>query len=157
MPSPVTNDGVVLEVLARSRFATDSDQDAVAFDLFTRAGWDPALYGLALSNNLSGVPATAESLARLKALIDKLPTRADEWRQPPVADARRFAGLKAEAATLAPTFLQTGQPTLIVQAMPNLFLSVEPPETAKARAQLQPPPQTAGNPWAKGPRPKSAP
>ena len=83
----------------------ESEADALGFNFYTRAGWDPNRFGDFFqtmidkgydkgNEMLSDHPSLSNRVADAKARAAKLPPQAKEWRQPPVADGQKFQDLQ---------------------------------------------------------------
>ena len=87
----------------------DEDQaDAMGFQFYTRAGWDPNKFGDFFqtmidkgydkgNEMLSDHPSLKNRVAAARERAAKLPAGASEWRRDPVAGKARFAELQARA------------------------------------------------------------
>jgi predicted Zn-dependent protease len=83
----------------------ETEADALGFKFYTCAGWDPNRFGDFFqtmidkgydkgNEMLSDHPSLSNRVADAKARAAKLPQQADEWRQPPVAEAQKFQDLQ---------------------------------------------------------------
>lgn len=90
----------------------EREADALGFDFFVRAGWDPnqfaGFFQTMIDKGLDGGasltsshPALSERVATAKKRAANLPASAAQWRRPPVADAARFAQIKARIREVA--------------------------------------------------------
>jgi predicted Zn-dependent protease len=137
--------------------------DAIAFTIYSRAGWDPTRFASLYQRMLegAGVASAAEAdraMLREKVIeaqrrTDGLPPAARDWAQPPVADDARFEELRAEArAVVARGGPRNDRIQLLLAAFPSaLAPGGETPTQARARQKLFPPPTAGGdNQWGKG-------
>jgi hypothetical protein len=139
--------------------AQEREADTIAFNVFTRAGWDPNRYPAVYEQLYKGnVPGVDRDLLREKTVdaIDRLlpavPAAAANWAHPPVADDTRFAQLQSETAAAASAAAGTTQSQLLLAAFPSCLDPTPGPVQARARQTLFPPPPvpTGDNQWGKG-------
>lgn len=142
-------------VVNRFDAAQEQAADELAFRLYTRAGWDPALFErlfTRLSDPGSGGPTgtapdrqpLATRGARARGMTAGVPKR---WRQRPVADARTFKALRQEAEErrhVSPAAEQGNREALLyLVAFPNCILSGDTEHQLDAQEMLRPPPPPA--------------
>ena len=83
----------------------ETEADAMGFQFYTRAGWDPNKFGDFFqtmidkgydkgNEMLSDHPSLGNRVAAAKERASKLPPQAKEWRQPPVAEGQKFQDLQ---------------------------------------------------------------
>jgi len=127
----------------------------IAFDIYLKAGWDPARFGevydrLAAEDS-SGVTFDIALLRELAKPPLPPPAAARDWAQPPVADDARFAQLQAETKAAAASAPRNERAELLLSALSSCLGPAEGPIQARARQQLFPPPQgPSENKWNKG-------
>lgn len=129
----------------------EREADYLGFNFYARSGWAPDRFGdffqtmidLGLDTGteyLSDHPTLKSRVAAAKEWAAKLPPNAASWRQPPVADAQRFAGLKARAKQLGatlPSDQTLANSQRILAAMPRSCLTPTiPPDQTRARKEL---------------------
>lgn len=128
-------------VVDRFKPSQERDADRLAFELYTRAGYDPAQFA-ALFDRLAQIPGPqapdhippAERAQAARSWARAVPR---ERRPLPVADPRTFATLRQRGAALAPTGSAEAQTILL--AFPNCLLSSDTPQQQAAQQQLRPP------------------
>jgi predicted Zn-dependent protease len=92
----------------------EEEADKLGFDFYTRAGWDPNLFGQFFQDMIdagydktpaiaSDHPTLASRVEAAKKWAAELPPSAQAWRKPPVADAAKFHQLQARANQVAKT------------------------------------------------------
>jgi len=129
-------------VVNRLKLPQEQKADRLAFEVYTKAGYDPARF-VALFENLAQVaapqaPGRIPPAARAQA-ARSWSDDAPKGRRPlPVADPRTFATLRGGAARLLPTGSPDAQ--LILRAFPNCLLAGDTPDQQAAQQQLRPPP-----------------
>jgi predicted Zn-dependent protease len=129
-------------VVNRLKLPQEQEADRLAFEVYTKAGYDPSRFA-ALFENLAQVaapqaPDRIPPAARAKA-AQSWAGEAPKVRRPlPVADPRTFATLRSGAARLSPTGSPDAQ--LILRAFPNCLLAGDTPDQQSAQQQLRPPP-----------------
>jgi predicted Zn-dependent protease len=133
--------------------------DAVAFTIYTKAGWDPTRYASLYQRMLeeNAAPADAdrallrEKVTEAQRRTDALPPAAREWAQPPVADDARFAQLQAETKTVVARANPADRVQLLLATFPSALAQGDTPAQARARQKLFPPPTAPpDNQWGKG-------
>jgi predicted Zn-dependent protease len=135
--------------------------DTIAFNIFTRAGWDPTRFASLYEQLYNGTTAGVDrNVLREKALdantrlLPAVPAAARDWAQPPVADDTRFNQLQDETKAVVAATPHGGQPQLLLAAFPNCLSPNPTPAQARARQTLFPPPPvpppTGDNQWGKG-------
>src|SRR5688500_4553527 len=83
----------------------ETEADALGFNFYTLAGWDPNRFGDFFqtmidkgydkgNEMLSDHPSLSNRVADAKARAAKLPPQAKEWRQRPVAEGQKFQDLQ---------------------------------------------------------------
>jgi predicted Zn-dependent protease len=83
----------------------ETEADAMGFQFYTHAGWDPNKFGDFFqtmidkgydkgNEMLSDHPSLGNRVAAAKERASKLPPQAKEWRQPPVAEGQKFQDLQ---------------------------------------------------------------
>lgn len=144
-------------VTMRPSASQDRAADALAFQIYAKAGWDPgrfaSVYQRMLDMNEPGVDRTRlkEKVIEAQRRADALPPAARDWGQPPVADEARFAQLQNEAKSLVATAARNQRAELLLAAFPNNLSSGNSPAQIEARQRLFPPaPVTSDNQWNKG-------
>jgi hypothetical protein len=139
--------------------AQEREADTIAFNVFTKAGWDPnrypAIYDTLYKGNVAGVDRSflrEKTVDAIERLLPAVPAAAANWAQPSVADDTRFAQLQSETAKVAPSTAGTPQSQLLLAAFPNCLNPTIAPAQARARQTLFPPPPvpTGNNQWGKG-------
>jgi predicted Zn-dependent protease len=126
----------------------EREADALGFQLFARAGWDPLAYG-----NLAERLQETQRANAARLMAEQLSLAALDWARPPIADARRFAAYQRTAQDLAHDEI-AGDLQLLLTAVPNcLTLSDRPEQLAAQQRLLTPPaPFDVPAPFEKGPR-----
>jgi len=134
-------------VTHRFTLAQERAADQLAFEFYTRAGYDPAKFA-ALFEHLSTLfpqPAAGDRVplvVRARLARDWAAPAPRERRPLPVADPRTFVSLRAQAAPLNPELTPT-QSQLFLRAFPNCVLSADTPDQQAAQQILRPvPPPT---------------
>lgn len=132
-----------------NRFTPQQEQaaDELAFRLYCRAGWDPAMFEFIFQKLSDLYPATAidrRSLSdRTQFAQQHLADAKRDWRQLPVADARTFRALRDQANTLANDARPPVATDVFLLAFPNCILSADLPLQLAAQERLRPrPPAT---------------
>jgi hypothetical protein len=137
----------------------EREADTIAFNVFTKAGWDPGryatIYETLYKGNVAGVDRNLlreKTVDAIERLLPAVPAAAGNWAQPPVADDTRFAQLQGETAAAASAAAGTTQSRLLLAAFPNCLSPTPAPAQARARLALFPPPPvpTGDNQWGKG-------
>jgi predicted Zn-dependent protease len=157
----LSGDDAVLYPFATLRLSPGQNReaDAIAFQIYCKAGWDPGRYVTLYQRMLEERSASSVTAADREAMrervvqaqqrADALPPAAREWGQPPVADDARFAQLQSKAKGIAAG--RNRQAELLLSAFPSSLNDVPTPRQARAREQLFPPPAgPTANPWGKG-------
>ena len=135
------------EYVANRYAATQEEEaDKLAFRLYARAGWDPALYEVLfsrLSDKYPGAPAPDRQPLAGRGAAARFQTAGvpRKWRQLPVADPRTFAALRDQATSMRSA--DTSEGRLYLLAFPNCILSRDLPEQQKAQGLLRPAPPPA--------------
>ena len=122
----------------------EDEADKYGFLFYTHAGWDPNHFGDFFKDMiakgydktpamLSDHPTLASRVEATARRAGELPANASSWRQPPIADVRQFAQLRARAAQLGKTMpddskLQNSQQLLA--ALPRSCVAPEDPADA---------------------------
>jgi len=142
---PVREDPTLFELGAvyfqptrRYSLADEQQADALGYEFYTLAGWDPGRYG-AIFQRFDATRARSFPPAR------------PSLRQPKVADDRTFARLKQKALTIASNLSSAPTPQLtdaqlLLTAFPSCFAPDGSPDQQQAQARvrdlLRPPPDT---------------
>lgn len=126
----------------------EREADAIGFEMFARAGWDPLAYG-----NLAQRLREAERADAARLMAEQLPLAALDWARPPIADAQRFAEYQKTAERLASRDLDPDL-RLLLRAVPSCLTLSDQPEQREAQQQLLSPPVPVEipAPFEKGPR-----
>jgi predicted Zn-dependent protease len=117
--------------------ADETEADALGFEFYTRAGWDPQRFGDFFQQMidqghdkgpemLSGHPSLSRRVADSKARAASLPPQARQWRQPPVADTAEFARLQRRSQAVGekmPTDQSLAATQKLLQALPRSCLT----------------------------------
>lgn len=134
--------------------AHDKTAEAIAFNIFVKAGWDPARYADVYRRLLQQGPPGGLDAALLRERADgahELPAGAQNWAQPPVADDARFAQLQAETQAVVAAAPRNDRVELLLAAFPNCLTPPDAPAQVSARQRLFPPPAAPSeNKWNKG-------
>jgi predicted Zn-dependent protease len=150
LPDDADPDEVIVALINnRHSPQEEAEADAVGFQLFARAGYDPLAYA-SLPQRLDE-PARADAA---RALANQLPIAALDWARPPIADTNRFAAYQQSAAAMARTTISTDLNTLLT-AVPSCLTTTDSPDQLAAQEQLlnpTPPTLIAPAPFEKGPR-----
>ena len=128
----------------------EAEADALGFDFYTRAGWDPARFGDFFQQMIdmgldttpemaSDHPSLASRVEEAKKRAAALPPEAAKWRRPPVASPQKLAAHKARLAEVAATMpsdqsLEKAQ--TLLDAAPTHLVPRDQPEQEKARARI---------------------
>lgn len=134
----------------------EAEADALGFQFYARAGWDPARFGdffqamidLGLDTTpeiMSDHPTLASRVAAAKVAAAKLPADAPSWRKPAVAEGARFKAMQARAAEIAKALpkdqsLETAQ--TLLDAVGNCLMPKDQPQQIEARQKIE---QVLGN------------
>ena len=126
----------------------EQEADAVGFQLYSRAGWDPFAYG-----NLARRLQESQRAETARLMAEQLPPAALDWARPPIADARRFSDYQKVAQNLAGNDLE-GDVELLLTAVPSCLTAADSIEQRNAQQQLLSPPVPLDTPapFEKGPR-----
>jgi predicted Zn-dependent protease len=130
----------------------DEEQaDEYGFRFYYQAGWDPNhfadFFRAMIKAGYDTTPAIASDHPTLKSRVEtaekrvaKLGPDAQRYRKPPIADAQRFAQLKARAAQLSrtlPSDKTLASSQSLLQALPRSCVApVDPPDAIQAREKL---------------------
>lgn len=135
----------------------DRSADAIAFQIYVKAGWDPgryaSVYQRLLEQNAAGIDRARvmEKVADAQRRADGLPPAAREWGQPPVADDSRFAQLQGQTKALISSIPRNEQAELLLASFPSCLSATETSAQVQARQKLFPPPPVGNdNQWNKG-------
>ena len=129
----------------------ERDADAMGFDFYTRAGWDPHhfadFFRYMIQKGYDKTPEMVSdhpSLASRVEAIDKrvaqLPPSVSQYRKPPVADPAQFAALKQKAVNIAakmPSKDPTRGAGLLLASYSSCFAGVDTPEQQTAQQRVQ--------------------
>jgi hypothetical protein len=133
--------------------AHDRTADTIAYDIYLKAGWDPARYTDLYQRLLNDGTGTLD-VAALREKVDakhETPAGARDWGQPPVADDARFAQLQAETHAVVAGASRNTRAELLLAAFPNCLSPADTPAQLRARQALFPPaPPPTENKWNKG-------
>jgi predicted Zn-dependent protease len=129
----------------------EAEADQRGFEFYTRAGWDPDKFGDFFQQMIdmgydktpemmSDHPSLASRVETAKKRADELPSSAEKWRKPPVADAARFKQLQARAEQVGKTM--PNDQTLagaqkILAAFPSCFSVKDQPGQKEAREEVE--------------------
>ncbi|HYO09188.1 MAG TPA: M48 family metalloprotease [Tepidisphaeraceae bacterium] len=111
----------------------ENEADKLGFDFYTRAGWDPALFGQFFQDMIdagydktpammSDHPTLASRVESAKKWARELPPNARQWRQAPVADGARFKQLQQRAMAVGknmPDDTTLANSQQLLQALPR--------------------------------------
>ena len=128
----------------------EAEADALGFDFYARAGWDPAKFGdffqrmidLGLDTTpeaMSDHPSLASRVEDAKKRAAALPPQAAQWRRPPVANAQKLAAHKArlvEVAANMPSDQSLEKAQTLLDAAPTHLVPRDQPEQERARARI---------------------
>jgi len=155
----MTGEDALLFPFVTLRISTEQDRsaDAIAFEIYAKAGWDPGRFAMVYQRIIEEGGATVDR-NRLKAKVmdaqrraDALPPAAREWSQPPVADDARFAQLQLQTKGLVASGARNDRAELLLAAFPSSLTSADTPAQAAARLRLFPPAVNGSdNQWNKG-------
>jgi predicted Zn-dependent protease len=92
----------------------ETEADALGFQFYSRAGWDPSKFGDFFqtmidkgydkgNEMLSDHPSLGNRVAAAKERAAKLPPEAEQWRRPAVAEGSAFKQLQARSAEVGKT------------------------------------------------------
>ncbi len=127
-----------------NRFSLDQEMSAddLAFQIYTRCGWDPlrfsALFArLATAAPYPPAPDRPAPSSRAFRFRGQAADAQRSWRKPPVADPKTYDSLRRAGETQSAT---NSEAELFLRAFPNCMLGGDPPETIEAQQKLRPPP-----------------
>ena len=149
-------DDSLLEPFVTLKFtpAHDKTAETIAFNIFVKAGWDPARYADIYRRLLQQGPPGGLDAALLRERADgahELPAGAQNWAQPPIADDARFVQLQAETQAVVAAVPRNDRVELLLSALPNCLTPPDAPAQVAARQRLFPPPAAPSeNKWNKG-------
>jgi predicted Zn-dependent protease len=128
----------------------EAQADELGFAFYTHAGWDPkhfadffqALIDMGLdtkSDTTSDHPTLKSRVEAANKRAAQLPPEAAAWRKPPIADAAKFAQIKAHAAQVAKTMpsdksLETAK--TLLAAVSSCVTPVDQPDQVAAREKI---------------------
>jgi predicted Zn-dependent protease len=150
------NEDDLLEQFVTLKFtpAHEKTAETIAFNIFVKAGWDPARYADLYRRLLQQGPPGELDAALLRERVEavhELPAGAQNWAQPPVADDARFAQLQAETQAVVTATPRNDRVELLLAAFPNCLTPPDSPVQVSARQRLFPPPAVPSeNKWNKG-------
>lgn len=150
------SDDDLLEPFVTLKFtpAHDKTAEAIAFNIFVKAGWDPARYADVHRRLLQQGPPGGLDAALLRERADgahDLPAGSQNWAQPPVADDARFVQLQSETQAVVASMPRNDRVELLLAAFPNCLMPADAPAQVAARQRLFPPPAAPSeNKWNKG-------
>jgi predicted Zn-dependent protease len=129
----------------------EAQADELGFVFYTHAGWDPKHFGdffqqlidMGLdtsSDTTSDHPTLKSRVEAANKRVSQLPPEAASWRKPPIADAAKFAQIKARAAQVAKTMpsdksLETAK--TLLSAVSSCVTPVDQPDQKAARAKIK--------------------
>lgn len=128
----------------------EREADAMGFDFYARAGWDPKKFGDFFQHMIdqgydktpemmSDHPTLASRVEVAKQKVAKLPADAPEWRKPPVADKARFAALQGKATKIVKGLPQDDSlkgAKLMLASFPSCVMSEDTKEQKDAQQRL---------------------
>jgi len=128
----------------------EAEADEYGFDFYAHAGWDPQHFGDFFQQLIdqgldktpeieSDHPSLASRVEAAKARAAALPPEAASWRKPPVADASKFASLKARVAQIGATMKtseELAKAQTLLSAVPSCVTPVDQPDQKRAQATL---------------------
>lgn len=131
-------------VTHRFTLAQEQSADELAFELYTKAGYDPSAMASLLERLSDRFPDMPDdqraALPQRARLAQARASAALRVRRPlPVADPRTFESLRRQAAGLDPR-LVPGDAELFLRAFPNCLRSGDTADQQAAQQQLKPPP-----------------
>lgn len=129
----------------------EREADAMGFDFYVRAGWDPAHFtdffkqmiekGYDKTPELmSDHPSLASRVEAINARVAKLPPSAAQYRKPPVADKAQFSALQAQCKQVVAAMPKTDATAgagLLLASFPSCVASVETPKQKEAQQRVQ--------------------
>jgi predicted Zn-dependent protease len=129
----------------------EAEADALGFEFYARAGWDPAQFGgffqqmidLGYDTTpevLSNHPSLASRVAAARRMARDLPPEAASWRRPAVAEGARFQALQARAREVAaalPKDTSLEAATTLLDAAANCLAPRDQPRQVEARAKVE--------------------
>lgn len=129
----------------------EAEADALGFEFYARAGWDPARFGdffqamidLGYDTTpeiMSDHPTLASRVVAARAAAAKLPPDAKSWRKPAVAEGAQFKAMQARAAQIAKALpkdqsLETAQ--TLLDAVGNCLMPTDQPQQVAARTKIE--------------------
>ncbi len=128
----------------------EAEADQWGFYFYSHAGWDPAHFGDFFqqlidkgmdkgSEMTSDHPKLSSRVEAAKQEAAKLPPEAASWRKPPIADAAKFAALKAKVAQLGATMKtseQLAKAQTLLSSVPSCVTPEDQPDQKKAQKSL---------------------
>ena len=144
--------------LAASQFVgmgyTRSDEreaDAMGFDFYVRAGWDPAHFADFFKQMIekgydktpemmSDHPTLASRVEAINTRVAKLPPSAAQYRKAPVADKAQLAAMQQRSKQMVaamPKNDATNGAGLLLASFPSCVASVETPKQKDAQQRLR--------------------
>ncbi len=129
----------------------EAEADALGFEFYARAGWDPARFGdffqamidLGYDTTpemLSDHPTLASRVVAARAAAAKLPPDAKSWRKPAVAEGAKFKAMQSRAAQIAKALpkdqsMETAK--TLLDAVGNCLMPKDQPQQIEARAKIE--------------------
>jgi predicted Zn-dependent protease len=128
----------------------EAEADQWGFYFYTHAGWDPAHFGDFFqqlidkgldtgSEMTSDHPKLSSRVEAAKKRAAELPPDAASWRKPPIADAAKFAALKAKAAQIGATMKtseQLAKAQTLLASVPSCVTPEDQPDQKQAQQKL---------------------
>ena len=138
--------------------AQGKQAEAIALMVYTKGGWDPARYAslyerLGSKTGGGNIDSSLmrERVADAERRMRELPSAANDWIRPPIADDARFAQMLEEARGLAGATSPPQRTGLLLATFPSCLAGGETAGQVAARERLFPPtPTQTGNQWGKG-------
>jgi predicted Zn-dependent protease len=138
----------------------EAEADQWGFYFYTHSGWDPAHFGDFFqqlidkgmdtgSEMTSDHPKLSSRVEAAKKRASELPPDAASWRKPPIADAAKFAALKAKAAQVGAsmkTSEQLAKAQTLLSAVPSCVTPQDQPDQKNAQKTLAQALQGGSNP-----------
>lgn len=129
----------------------EAEADEIGFELYTRAGWDPAKFGDFFQQMIdkgldttpemmSDHPTLASRVEAAKKRAANLPAEAKSWRQPPIAAPAAFANLQKRVDVVArsmPKGESEAVAATLLSSVPSCLLPVDQPEQKAAQEKLR--------------------
>jgi predicted Zn-dependent protease len=129
-------------VINRFTLAQEKSADALAFELYCRAGWDPNRFGDLFQKLAEQFPQVIAASDRepdiLRQSIGRGQSIPADWHKLPVADPRTYQSLRHLAAGSASA--ATPEALQFLTAFPNCMLSGDTAEQKQAQQSLRPAP-----------------